>query len=81
MLRFGVAPNEASLNLLMDTAARSSFHDEAWDILEAGLGALKGPRDGVRCRYDVIICIGKSISLKRYVYISMYHPCLEDRLS
>ena len=39
MLRFGVAPNEASLNLLMDTAARSGFHlDEAWDILEAGPG-------------------------------------------
>lgn len=35
MLRFGVAPNEASLNLLMDTAARSGSHlDEAWDILE-----------------------------------------------
>eukprot|EP00435_Cladocopium_sp_Y103_P075315 s219_g56.t1 len=36
MLRFGVAPNEASLNLLMDTAARSGsqYLDEAWDILE-----------------------------------------------
>jgi len=35
MLRFGVAPNEATLNLLMDTAARSGSHlDEAWDILE-----------------------------------------------
>lgn len=35
MLRFGVAPNQASLNLLMDTAARSGSHlDEAWDILE-----------------------------------------------
>ncbi|CAJ1444376.1 unnamed protein product, partial [Effrenium voratum] len=36
MPRFGLTPNEASLNLLMDTAARSGsqYLDEAWDILE-----------------------------------------------
>jgi len=36
MPRLGVSPNEASLNLLMDTAARAgpSHHDEAWDVLE-----------------------------------------------
>lgn len=36
MPRLGVLPNEGSLNLLMDTAARCGplFLDEAWDILE-----------------------------------------------
>eukprot|EP00929_Paragymnodinium_shiwhaense_P117023 TRINITY_DN8711_c0_g1_i1.p1 TRINITY_DN8711_c0_g1~~TRINITY_DN8711_c0_g1_i1.p1 ORF type:complete len:1132 (-),score=283.26 TRINITY_DN8711_c0_g1_i1:255-3650(-) len=30
----GATPNEASLNLLMDCAARAAHADEAWDILE-----------------------------------------------
>jgi len=36
MPRMGVSPNEASLNLLMDTAARAgpAHLDEAWDVLE-----------------------------------------------
>eukprot|EP00931_Biecheleriopsis_adriatica_P062153 TRINITY_DN3742_c0_g1_i1.p1 TRINITY_DN3742_c0_g1~~TRINITY_DN3742_c0_g1_i1.p1 ORF type:complete len:1115 (-),score=245.24 TRINITY_DN3742_c0_g1_i1:97-3441(-) len=36
MPQLGVTPNEASLNLLMDTAARSGPHnlEEAWNILE-----------------------------------------------
>eukprot|EP00927_Polykrikos_kofoidii_P082501 TRINITY_DN8220_c0_g1_i3.p1 TRINITY_DN8220_c0_g1~~TRINITY_DN8220_c0_g1_i3.p1 ORF type:complete len:1158 (+),score=253.94 TRINITY_DN8220_c0_g1_i3:106-3474(+) len=34
MPRLGVSPNEASLNLLMDTAARAGKVDEAWDVLE-----------------------------------------------
>jgi len=34
MPRLGATPNEASLNILMDTAARAGYTDEAWDILE-----------------------------------------------
>lgn len=36
MPRLGVTPNETSLNLLMDTAARAgpAYLDEAWDVLE-----------------------------------------------
>lgn len=36
MARLGVQPNEVSLNLLMDTAARSgpAHSEEAWDVLE-----------------------------------------------
>merc|ERR1719326_2688411 len=34
MARLAVSPNEASLNLLMDTAARANSHEEAWDVLE-----------------------------------------------
>jgi len=36
MPRLGVSPNEASLNLLMDTAARAgpAHLDEAWDVLD-----------------------------------------------
>lgn len=34
MPRLGATPNENSLNLLMDCAARAGSTDEAWDILE-----------------------------------------------
>lgn len=36
MVRLAVSPNEGSLNLLMDTAARAgpAYLDEAWDVLE-----------------------------------------------
>eukprot|EP00913_Durusdinium_trenchii_P018519 g17401.t1 len=63
MLRFGVAPNEASLNLLMDTAARSGSHmDEAWDILEASSRCLEMQKQNLKADKYTVSILTKQLS-------------------